>query len=224
MPGHTWDGSRPRWASRSRPSSRARVWFDPADPADRGRRRLSLSGPRGAGWRAGPSQTRPDRRPSRLRHRGISAHRRTPVPLLEPCNGSFPLTADTSRLAAMPPPVNAQARCHAIWVPAPFRYREHPQWPRRRASHILGEIVPRCGHHADLPLPGTSWPGAWLNRPAPRTLAEAPGNCIDREIPDAPNVRRRAVPDARNICHTRKHGHRPARTWHGAARIGKLSM
>ena len=33
---------------------------------------------------------------------------------------------------------------------APSRYREHPQWPRRRASHILGDIAPRRGHHADL--------------------------------------------------------------------------
>src|ERR1035438_7846496 len=74
---------------------------------------------------------------------------------------------------------------------APFRYREHPQWPRRRASHILGDIVPRRGHDADLGLPERSGGVAATATGYPVTWLGPPGNCIDHEIADAPNVRRR---------------------------------
>jgi hypothetical protein len=97
----------------------------------------------------------------------------TQVPPLGPCNGSFPLTADTSRLAATPRPVNAQARRQPMGS-APSRFLEHPQWPRRRASHILGDIARRRGHDADLgalkrssslPAAAASHPVAWPRLP-----------------------------------------------------------
>ncbi len=107
-----------------------------------------------------------------LRYGGISAHRRTPVPLLEPCNGSFPLTADTIR-PRQPAAGERTSTMPRQMGTAPFR-SGHPQWPRRRASHILGDIAPRRGHHADLVLPGrrdsvpaapAGYPVTWLRRP-----------------------------------------------------------
>ena len=143
---------------------------------------------------------------------------RTPVPLPAPCNGSFLLTADTSRLAATRAVNNAQAQRHANGTRPRPGYRGHPQWPRRRASHILGDLAPGRGH------PGRPRPldrhsrglSRWPRRPA----APAAQIFVTATPPDDRNVGCPA-PDARNICHTRKHGHHPARTWHGAARIWK---
>ena len=58
---------------------------------------------------------------------------RTPVPLLAPCNGSFLLTADTSRLAATLTVNNAQAQCHA------YAYGRVPDTADTHSGHA-GEL------------------------------------------------------------------------------------
>ena len=113
-----------------------------------------------------------------LGHGSVSAHRRTPVPLRSSpaawaMQRLLPAHCGHKQASGDAAASERKARRHAQWV-RPRSVTEHPQWPRRRASHILGDIVPRRGHHGDLVVPERSdggppvtagYPVTWLRLP-----------------------------------------------------------